>query len=189
MKIKPTNINGCLLIEPPVFKDNRGYFLESFNQKSLLEHSGIQTQFVQDNESMSNFGVIRGLHIQKGKFSQAKLVRVVQGKVLDVVVDVRMESPTFGEIFTQEISAKNKLQMFIPKGCLHGFSVLENQTIFSYKCDEYYHPESETGVNPLDPILNINWGIEPSKALISEKDLKLHSWVNYINKMSIAAMY
>ena len=179
MKITKTNIKDAFIIEPQVFKDERGYFMESFNQKQFEAKTGLQPQFVQDNESMSNYGVIRGLHAQTGAFAQAKLIRVIQGKVLDVIVDARKTSSTYGEVFEIELSAKNKKQLFVPKGCLHGFSVLENQTLFSYKCDAYYHKASEIGVNPLDSTLDINWQISTEQILLSEKDRVLPSWEDY----------
>jgi len=180
MQIIKTNIKDCFLIQPRVFEDNRGYFFESFNSEKFQRFTGIETEFVQDNESMSNYGVIRGLHAQLGDAAQAKLVRVVQGSVVDVVVDARFYSPTFGEIFTAEISSNNKSQLFIPKGCLHGFSVLEDKTIFSYKCDAFYNPEKEIGVNPLDSYLSIDWRVETSSARISLKDQSSMAWLDYI---------
>lgn len=184
MKIRQTNIKGCFLIQPEVFKDNRGYFLESFNSDTFYKLTGVDVTFVQDNESMSNYGVIRGLHAQLGKADQAKLIRVVQGSVLDVVVDARIDSDTFGKIFTIEINSYNKSQLFIPKGCLHGFSVLEDKTIFSYKCDAFYNQKKEIGVCPLDNTLAIDWGVDKSKALISIKDQNSQSWMEYIFSLS-----
>lgn len=180
MEIQNTNINDCFLIQPRVFEDERGYFLESFNSEKFVRLTGIETEFVQDNESMSNYGVIRGLHAQLGESAQAKLVRVVQGSVLDVVVDARFDSPTFGGIFTVEINSNNKSQLFIPKGCLHGFSVLEDKTIFSYKCDAFYNPEKEIGVYPLDGYLSIDWKVDTVSAQISSKDQNGLAWLEYI---------
>lgn len=183
MEIFNTNIKDCFLIQPQVYKDNRGYFMETFNSLKFKQFTGIQTVFVQDNESMSNYGVIRGLHAQQGDAAQAKLIRVVQGSVLDVVVDARHDSPTFGEVFTVNINSTEKRQLFIPKGCLHGFSVLENETIFSYKCDALYKPESEIGVNPLDADLAIDWKVDSSEAEISIKDSKAQSWSQLISRI------
>lgn len=180
MELQKTNIKDCFLIQPRVFEDERGYFLESFNSEKFERFTGIETEFVQDNESMSNYGVIRGLHSQRGKSAQAKLIRVIQGCVIDVVVDARFDSPTFGEIFTVEISSTLKNQLFIPKGCLHGFSVLEDKTIFSYKCDAFYNPEMELGVYPLDRYLAVDWKVDTANAQISLKDQKAMAWLEYV---------
>ena len=176
MVFEKTNIIDCFLIKPRVFEDDRGYFLESFHQKKFIEKTGIYTNFVQDNESMSNYGVIRGLHAQKGEDAQAKLIRVVQGKVLDVIVDARKDSPTFGQIYSSLISADNKHQIFVPKGCLHGFSVLQDKTIFAYKCDTFYKPESEIAVYPLDIDLSIDWGVIKGEEILSDKDKNSPTW-------------
>lgn len=170
MKVTKTNLEGCLIIEPKIFDDGRGSFFESFNQKVFEEKTGLKTRFVQDNQSISQRGVLRGLHMQKGAFSQAKLVRVIKGKVLDVAVDVRKNSPTFGEHFSIELSDKNNKQLFVPRGFLHGFSVLEDDTIFSYKCDNYYNKDSESGVLYNDPKLNIDWKLKGEEIVLSEKD-------------------
>jgi len=170
MKIKETGLEGCVIIEPAVFDDGRGYFFESFNQKEFEEKTRVNTTFVQDNQSMSQRGVLRGLHFQKGEFAQAKLVRVIKGSVLDVVLDLRPKSPTFGEIFTLELSEENKLQLYIPRGFAHGFSVLEDNTIFSYKCDNYYNKESEGGIIYNDSQLQIDWKLEEKEMILSEKD-------------------
>lgn len=180
MEIQHTPIEGCYLLKPTTYFDSRGHFFESFNHGKFQALTGHFTEFIQDNESTSKYGVIRGLHAQKGDFAQAKLVRVVRGKVRDVVVDARKDSPSFGEIFQIELTGNNNLQLFIPKGCLHGFSVLEDNTIFAYKCDAYYHPGSETGVNPMDDDLSIDWGIEMADAIISEKDIRQKSWLDFI---------
>ncbi len=169
MKIIETPIPGLLIIEPRVFADQRGYFLESYNQQKFVE-AGISTVFVQDNESKSGRGVIRGLHYQLEPYSQTKLVRVIQGSVYDVAVDCREGSPTFGQSFGLELSEENKLQFFIPKGFAHGFSVLSETAVFSYKCDALYKPAAERGILYNDPALKINWGIDPSEALVSGKD-------------------
>jgi len=173
MKITETFLNDCFIIEPKVFKDSRGEFFEAFNQKLFKEKTGLDVNFVQENQSISLKGVVRGLHIQKGKYAQAKLVRVIQGRVLDVVVDVREKSDTFGKVFSIELSKENQLQLFIPKGFLHGFSVLEDNTIVTYKCDNYYNKESEDGVIYNDPILNIDWKLKTNEIILSEKDAEL----------------
>lgn len=172
MKIIKTPIPGLLIIEPRVFADQRGYFLESYNQKKY-EEAGIAIVFVQDNESKSGRGVIRGLHFQLEPYSQTKLVRVIQGSVFDVAVDCRKGSPTFGQSFGLELSEENKLQFFIPKGFAHGFSVLSETAVFSYKCDSLYNPASERGILYNDPALKINWGFEASEAIVSGKDTVL----------------
>lgn len=184
MKVQETNIKGCCLIQPQLFEDQRGYFLESFNSQKFYEHTGIDVTFVQDNESMSNYGVVRGLHAQHGKWAQAKLIRVASGGVLDVVVDARQDSASFGEVFTTELNSKNKHQLFVPKGCLHGFSVLEDNTIFSYKCDAFYNPKAELGVHPLDEELAIDWRIEQSQIQTSQKDRNAQSWNELLSTLS-----
>lgn len=183
MKIEKTEIQGCYLIKPTTYKDERGYFIESFNNRIFFNTVGRFVDFIQDNESCSSYGVIRGLHAQTGKFAQAKLVRVVKGKVMDVIIDVRTKSPTFGHVVTRILDDSNKHQLFIPKGCLHGFSVLEDDTIFSYKCDNYYNKSSEISVNPLDLALNINWKIAAQDRLISEKDLNAQSWDTFMQEV------
>ena len=169
MKIIETTIPGLLIIEPRVFADQRGYFFESYNQQKHQD-AGIFTLFIQDNESKSGRGVIRGLHYQLAHYAQTKLVRVIQGSVYDVAVDCRKGSPTFGQSYGLELSEENKLQFFIPKGFAHGFSVLSQTAVFSYKCDALYNPESERGVRYNDPALKINWRIDPSEAIVSGKD-------------------
>lgn len=166
MHIKETFINNLLILTPSVFTDDRGYFLESYNKKKLL--SKLDTEFVQDNESMSQKGVLRGLHFQKPPHAQGKLVRVITGSVLDVVVDLRKESSTYGKHFKHILSAENKNQLYVPKGFAHGFLVLENDTVFSYKCTNYYHKEAEHSLLWNDKTLNIDWNIE--NPIISEKD-------------------
>lgn len=183
MEIIKTELKDCYILKPKIFRDERGYFFESFNQNNFNSATGLDVNFVQDNESESQYGTIRGLHMQKGDFAQAKLVRVVKGKVKDVVIDVRPESPSFGQKFEIELSEENKTQLFVPKGFLHGFSVLSDKAIFSYKCDEYYDKSSETGVNPLDLDLNIDWGISKSKSIISEKDINAQSFTTFINNL------
>lgn len=171
MKIIKTPIEGLLVLEPKVFEDARGYFLESFHQQRYRE-AGITTDFVQDNESKSTRGVIRGLHYQLNPFAQAKLVRAIEGCVFDVAVDLRQESATYGKWFGVELSGSNKKQLFIPRGFAHGFSVLSETAIFSYKCDNYYSPQHEQGILYNDPNLNIDWRIPEAEAVISEKDKK-----------------
>lgn len=164
-----TEIPGVLIFEPKVFEDSRGYFLESYNA-SLFEKEGVTTKFVQDNQSSSSYGVIRGLHYQLEPFAQVKLVRVLSGTILDVVVDIRKGSPTFGKWLSIELSAKDKKQLFIPAGLAHGFSVLSETAEIFYKCDKFYNKESEGGILYNDPELNIDWQIPQDKAVISDKD-------------------
>ncbi len=173
MNVKETNLKGCYLIEPMVFEDDRGYFFESFNKKRFKEVTGLEIEFVQDNQSKSNRGVLRGLHFQKGEFAQAKLVKVIKGKVLDVAVDLRKDSTTYGKHFSIELSEQNKLQLFVPRGFAHGFVVLENDTIFSYKCDNYYNKFSEGGIIYNDLDLNIDWMLNGGEIFLSEKDMIL----------------
>jgi dTDP-4-dehydrorhamnose 3,5-epimerase len=169
MEIIKTNIPDLLILKPRVFNDERGYFFESFNQE-VFEKNGLKFNFIQDNESKSSKGVVRGLHYQLAPYAQAKLVRTIKGRVLDIAVDLRKGSPTFGQWYSVELSAENKLQFLVPRGFAHGFAVLENDTIFSYKCDNYYNRESERGINFNDKKLNINWQIDIDKAIISAKD-------------------
>lgn len=173
INIRETAISGCLEITPKIFEDGRGLFFESFNKRVLEEALGVDLHFVQDNLSISNKNVIRGLHFQEGNAAQAKLVQVISGRVLDVVVDLRKESPSFGRHFSLELSSKKRNMLFIPKGMAHGFLSLENQTVFSYKCDAYYAPEAERGIRYNDPYLDIDWGIDSHNAILSEKDLQL----------------
>lgn len=179
MKIRETGLEGCLVIEPRVFDDVRGYFFESFNQKTFEEKTGINITFVQDNQSMSQRGVLRGLHFQKGEHAQAKLVRVIKGRVLDVAVDIRPNSPTYGKSFSIELSEENKLQLYVPRGFAHGFSVLEDNTVFSYKCDNYYNKVSEGGIIYNDPKLNIDWKLSEGEIQLSEKDNDLIFFCEY----------
>lgn len=165
-----TGFPGLIIFEPQTFGDHRGYFLESFNENTFKE-AGINVHFVQDNESKSQYGVIRGLHYQLNPYAQAKLVRVIVGRVLDVVVDIRLGSPTYGQKFEMELSGENKKQLFIPRGFAHGFSVLEDNTIFSYKCDNFYNKESEGGISYMDSSLQIDWQIPDGKILFSDKDM------------------
>jgi dTDP-4-dehydrorhamnose 3,5-epimerase len=170
MKITETPLPGLLIIEPRVFEDARGYFFETYQEERYNE-AGINANFIQDNESKSVRGVVRGLHYQLAPWSQAKLVRVVQGRVFDVAVDLRRGSPTFGQWFGFELSEQNKKQMFVPRGFAHGFSVLSETAVFSYKCDNIYNREAERSINPNDSALNINWNLESADAIISEKDM------------------
>ena len=169
MNVIKTAIEGVFILEPRLFEDARGYFFESFNQREFEEKVG-KTVFVQDNESKSTYGVVRGLHIQKPPYTQSKLVRVVKGAVLDVVVDVRKGSPTFGQHVAVELTGENHRQFFIPKGFLHGFSVLSEEVVFQYKCDDFYAPASEGAVAWDDPELGIDWKIPADKVILSEKD-------------------
>ena len=172
MEYIETKIKGVFIIEPKVFNDARGYFMEAWKQAEFDEHVG-RTVFIQDNESKSSYGVLRGLHFQKGDASQAKLVRVIKGKVLDVAVDLRKSSATFGQHVMVELSEENKRQFFIPRGFAHGFLVLSDEAIFTYKVDNPYAPQADGGIRWNDPALGIEWPIDPTKVLTSEKDLKL----------------
>ena len=171
MEFKKTSIDGVYVIEPRVFNDARGYFFETW-KKSEFEANIGPVEFVQDNESKSSFGVLRGLHYQKGEFSQAKLVRVIKGKVLDVAVDIRKSSPTFGQYEMVKLSDENKRQFFIPRGFAHGFLVLSDEAIFTYKVDNIYAPQAEAGIRWNDPDVGIQWPIDLDKVMTSEKDLK-----------------
>lgn len=173
MNVEETSLKGCFIIQPKVIQDERGYFLESFNQAVFKEEIKQDINFVQDNESYSSKGVLRGLHYQKGEYAQAKLVRVIKGKILDVVVDLRIDSPTFSKYISIELSEDNKTQLFIPRGFAHGFLVLSDTAIFSYKCDNFYNKSSEGGIIYNDPTLNIDWGTQAEAFIISEKDLIL----------------
>lgn len=175
MEVIKTNIDGVLIIEPRVFKDSRGYFFESFSQREFDEKVtpiiGQRIIFVQDNESMSSYGVMRGLHFQRPPYTQSKLVRCVKGAVLDVAVDIRKGSPTYGQHVAVELTEENHRQFFISKGFAHGFAVLSETAVFQYKCDEFYHPEADGGISILDDSLGIDWHIA-DKAILSEKDTK-----------------
>ena len=181
MNIIKTSIAGVVIIEPRLFKDEGGYFFESFNQREF-EEKVCKTTFVQDNESKSGYGVIRGLHYQKPPFAQSKLVRVIKGAVLDVAVDIRKGSPTFGQHVAVELTEGNHRQFFIPRGFAHGFSVLSEEVIFQYKCDEFYHPEAEGAIAWNDAELGIDWKIPLEKVLVSEKDSK-HLRLKNINDL------
>lgn len=169
MNVIKTNIEGVVIIEPRIIKDSRGYFMEDFNRKVFEDNVG-KIDFVQENESMSSKGVIRGLHFQRPPHAQAKLVRCVFGKVLDVAVDLRKGSPTYGQHVAVELSGENHRQCFLPRGVAHGFAVLSDSAMFQYKCDNYYHPESEGGISIADESLGIDWHINPDDAILSDKD-------------------
>jgi dTDP-4-dehydrorhamnose 3,5-epimerase len=171
MEIIKTAIEGLLIIKPRVFEDARGYFFESFSQREFEEKVG-KVNFVQDNESMSSYGVMRGLHFQRPPYTQSKLVRCVKGTVLDVAVDIRKGSPTYGQHVAVELSEQNHLQFFIPHGFAHGFSVLSETAVFQYKCDNFYAPQADDGISILDKSLNIDWRIPVENAILSEKDTK-----------------
>lgn len=171
MKVTHTEIDGAVIIEPRIFEDARGYFFESFSQRDFNANVK-ETMFIQDNESKSSYGVMRGLHFQSPPYAQAKLVRCVKGAVLDVAVDIRKGSPTYGRHVAVELTEDNHLQFFIPKGFAHGFAVLSETAVFQYKCDEFYHPESDGGISILDGSLGIDWKIPLEKAILSEKDTR-----------------
>lgn len=180
MEIIKTGIEGVVIIEPRIFRDARGYFFESFSQREF-EEKICGTTFVQDNESYSCYGVVRGLHFQKPPFTQAKLVRVIQGAVLDVAVDIRKNSPTYGQHVAVELSEENHRQLFIPHGFAHGFAVLSDEVLFQYKCDNYYAPQSEGGILWNDLQLNIDWRIPQEKIILSEKDTRHPLFKDYFS--------
>ncbi len=171
MEVIKTEIEGVVIIEPRIFKDARGYFFESYSKREFDEKVR-RVDFVQDNESMSTRGVMRGLHFQCPPYTQSKLVRCVKGRVLDVAVDIRKGSPTYGKHVAVELSEENHRQFFVPRGFAHGFAVLSEEAVFQYKCDNYYHPEAEGGISIADESLGIDWQVEPASAILSEKDLK-----------------
>ena len=182
MELIKTEIPGVFILEPKVFGDSRGYFFESFSQRDFNALTGRDDiVFVQDNESFSCYGVVRGLHFQKPPFSQAKLVRVIQGAVLDVAVDLRKSSPTYGQHFAVELTGENHRQLFIPRGFAHGFSVLSDEVLFQYKCDNYYAPKSEGGILWNDPNLNIDWQIPSDRIILSDKDTKHPLFKDYLS--------
>lgn len=170
MKVKSTPLKNCYIIEPTVFEDDRGYFYEKFNEQKFEQLIGMNGHFVQDNVSKSSYGVLRGLHLQKGDMAQAKLVSCLEGRVWDVAVDLREDSPTFGQWFGAELSAENRLQFYIPRGFAHGFSVLSPTAVFAYKCDNFYNKESEGGIIWNDAELGIDWKLPMSDIILSEKD-------------------
>ena len=172
MQVIKTALEGVLIIEPRIFKDARGYFFESYNKKAFDEAIGRKVDFVQDNESMSSRGVMRGLHFQRPPYTQAKLVRCVRGRVLDVAVDLRKGSPTYGQHVAVELSEDNHRQFFVPRGFAHGFAVLSEVAVFQYKCDNYYAPEADGGISIADESLGIDWQLDPSEALLSDKDMR-----------------
>ena len=171
MEVIKTDIDGVVIIDPRIFKDARGYFFESYSKREFDEKVR-PVDFVQDNESMSTKGVMRGLHFQRPPFTQSKLVRCVKGRVLDVAVDIRKGSPTYGKHVAVELSEDNHRQFFVPRGFAHGFAVLSDVAVFQYKCDNYYHPEADGGISIADESLGINWCLDPATAILSEKDLK-----------------
>ena len=171
MEVIKTDLEGVVIIEPRVFKDARGYFFESFSQREFDEKV-CPIRFVQDNESMSTYGVIRGLHYQRMPYTQSKLVRCVKGAVLDVTVDIRKGSPTFGQHVAVELTEENHRQLFIPRGFAHGFAVLSDVAVFQYKCDNFYHPEADAGIQLMDEELGVDWRIPMEQAILSEKDLR-----------------
>ena len=179
MEVKKTKINGVFLIKPQVFKDNRGHFFESFNSKKFNEATGLDVQFVQDNQSLSSKNVLRGLHFQHPPFAQAKLVSVIKGEVLDVVVDIRKESDTFGEYIAENLNEENHHHLFIPEGMAHGFLTLKDDTIFSYKCSNYYDKGSEDGIIWNDSNLKIDWKIK--NPLVSEKDQLAQNFTSFVS--------
>lgn len=189
MNVIKTNIEGVLILEPKVFNDARGYFFESFSQREFDEKVapilGHTIRFVQDNESMSSYGVMRGLHFQRPPFTQSKLVRCVKGAVLDVAVDIRKGSPTFGQHVAVELTEDNHRQFFISKGFAHGFAVLSETAVFQYKCDEFYHPEADGGISIMDQSLGINWKMPTDQAILSEKDTKHQMLVNFDSPFNI----
>lgn len=181
MNVIKTDIEGVVILEPTVFGDNRGYFFESFNAREFAEKTGIGVNFVQDNESKSRFGVLRGLHFQLPPYTQSKLVRVVKGRVLDVAVDIRKDSPTYGQYVSCEMSEDNKLQFFVPKGFAHGFCVLSDEALFQYKCDDFYHPEAEGAIAWNDPEIAIKWPLEADEVILSEKDMHHPTLKNFVS--------
>lgn len=186
MPIHATELPGLMIYEPKVFPDSRGYFFESYNQKDF-DFANQSFDFVQDNQSRSTYGVIRGLHFQQNPFAQTKLIRVLMGSILDVAVDIRAASPTLGKVFSIELSAENKLQLLIPKGFAHGFSVLSETAEVLYKCDNYYHKASEGGIMWNDADLNIDWKIPSGKEAISEKDIVHPSFKDCIHNFHFSA--
>ncbi|MDC6353191.1 MULTISPECIES: dTDP-4-dehydrorhamnose 3,5-epimerase [unclassified Robiginitalea] len=173
MKLSKTEIVGCYLIEPTIYRDDRGFFMESYNKAKFEKNLGLSVDFVQDNHSVSSRNVLRGLHYQKGQWAQAKLVRVVRGRVRDIVVDLRTDSPTFGRHVAVELSSDNSRMLWIPKGLAHGFLSLEDDTIFCYKCDAYYNPKAEAGIRFNDPDLDLDWGVPESEIKLSPRDRAL----------------
>jgi dTDP-4-dehydrorhamnose 3,5-epimerase len=183
MEIVETPLQDCFLIKNTLFHDDRGYFFESFNRQRFAEKTGMDVDFVQDNQSKSCFGVVRGLHFQTGEWAQAKLVRVLKGKVLDAVVDLRPESPTFCQSYSVELSEDNTFQLFIPRGFAHGFSVLTQEAVFFYKCDNYYKKDAEGGIHPLDETIGIDWKLKKEDMILSPKDSAAPDWNHFIQSI------
>lgn len=179
--VEKTPLQDCLLITPRIFKDERGIFFETFNQKEFTKATGLQVDFVQDNQSVSKFGVLRGLHFQTGKYAQAKLVRVMEGKVLDVVVDLRKDASSFGKTFSVILDAEQHQQLFVPRGCAHGFITLSERSVFAYKCDNYYDQASESGIIYNDATLAIDWHLQEEDFIISEKDVELPTFKEVVS--------
>ncbi len=182
MTVEETGLKGCFVITPKVYEDERGFFFESFNQKTFEDKIGFNINFVQDNQSKSSKGVLRGMHFQTGDHAQSKLVRVIKGCVLDVCVDIRKQSPTFGKYFSIILDDSNRKQLYIPKGFAHGFLALEDNTIFSYKCDNFYNKEAERGILFNDKDLNIDWNFPSDQLVISQKDKLLPSFKSFKNE-------
>ncbi|HEX6914677.1 MAG TPA: dTDP-4-dehydrorhamnose 3,5-epimerase [Chitinophagaceae bacterium] len=183
MKVEATPLKDCFVLHNTVFRDERGYFFESFNRQTFRKITGLDVDFVQDNQSKSQYGVLRGLHFQTGGHAQAKLVRVLEGEVLDVAVDIRKESPTFGQHFSLLLSEHSDTQLFLPRGFAHGFVVLSETATFFYKCDNYYHKESEGGIAYNDPELAIDWKVEAGSVILSEKDRHNPTLKEYRNSL------
>lgn len=181
MNAEETYLKGCFILTPKIYEDERGFFFESFNKKTFEAETGVTANFVQDNQSKSSKGVLRGMHFQTGEYAQAKLIQVIKGKVLDVCVDIRKNSPTFGKSFSVVLDAVEHKQVYIPREFAHGFLVLEDDTIFSYKCDNFYNKESESGILFDDEDLNIEWDFPLNELIISEKDKQLLSFKDYVN--------
>jgi dTDP-4-dehydrorhamnose 3,5-epimerase len=186
MPFTSTALPGLLIFEPRVFEDSRGYFFESYNQ-NIFKEAGVNIDFVQDNQAKSSYGVLRGLHFQKAPYAQTKLIRVLSGAILDVVVDARLGSPTYGQVYALELSAENKKQLLVPKGFAHGYSVLSETAEVMYKCDNFYHKESEGGIMYNDSQLNIDWQIPADKAIVSEKDLLHPGFADHTNNFVFEA--
>ncbi|NJY61493.1 dTDP-4-dehydrorhamnose 3,5-epimerase [Salinimicrobium sp. CDJ15-81-2] len=178
LEIEQTPLKDCFILKPSVFRDHRGTFIESFSQRRFEEVTGLNPEFVQDNQSSSKKGVLRGLHFQKGKYAQSKLVRTVYGKVLDVVVDLRTSSPTFKKSFKTVLSDENHHQLFVPAGFAHGFITLSEMSVFAYKCDQYFHKEADAGVFYNDPVFEIDWEYPQDQMILSEKDANLPTFEN-----------
>lgn len=186
MEIIKTDISGVLIVEPTIHGDDRGYFFESFNEREFRQKTGFKVHFVQDNESLSSYGVVRGLHFQRTPHAQSKLVRVVYGEVLDVAVDIRPNSPTFGRHVAVRLNADNHRAFFIPKGFAHGFAVLSDKAVFQYKCDDFYAPETEGAIAWDDPQLAIDWQLPAESVILSDKDSRNPSFDEYVQQVRTA---